>query len=72
MSNLHVVKNGQNWSLKQEHVSSPVYTAKTQAEIINSGTSLAKAYQVELFIHGRDGKIRERNSFGHDPFPPRG
>ncbi len=72
MSNLHVVKNGQNWALKQEHNPYPVFTAKTQSEIIDSGTSLAIAYQVELLIHGRDGKIRERNSFGNDPFPPRG
>ena len=26
----------------------------------------------EVFIHGRDGKIRERNTYGHDPFPPQG
>ncbi|WP_268245296.1 DUF2188 domain-containing protein [Vulcaniibacterium thermophilum] len=26
----------------------------------------------ELFIQGRDGQIRERNSYGDDPFPPKG
>jgi hypothetical protein len=25
-----------------------------------------------MFVHGRDGKIRERNTFGHDPHPPTG
>jgi hypothetical protein len=23
-------------------------------------------------IHGRNGQIRQRNSHGHDPFPPKG
>ena len=31
-----------------------------------SGTERAKQEKVELLIDGRDGKIRERNSFGHD------
>jgi hypothetical protein len=25
-----------------------------------------------LLIHGRDGRIRARDSHGHDPFPPKG
>jgi len=28
--------------------------------------------QSEMFIQGRDGQIRERNSYGDDPFPPKG
>ncbi|MFC4484303.1 DUF2188 domain-containing protein [Cupriavidus campinensis] len=32
-----------------------------------AGTKRAKADKVELLIHGRDGQIRECNSFGHDP-----
>jgi hypothetical protein len=23
-------------------------------------------------IHGEDGRIRERNSYGNDPYPPKG
>ncbi|MDE0092409.1 MAG: DUF2188 domain-containing protein, partial [Oligoflexia bacterium] len=26
----------------------------------------------ELSIHGRNGRIREKNSYGSDPFPPKG
>ena len=39
----------------------------TQEEAISAGTERAKRDKVELLIHGRDGQIRERNSFGHDP-----
>ncbi|WP_354677352.1 DUF2188 domain-containing protein [Cupriavidus plantarum] len=39
----------------------------TREEAIAAGTERAKQDKVELLIHGRDGQIRERNSFGHDP-----
>lgn len=39
----------------------------TQEEAVQAGTARAKKDKVELLIHGRDGQIRERNSFGHDP-----
>jgi hypothetical protein len=26
---------------------------------------------VEVVTHGRDGKIRDSDSFGHDPHPPK-
>jgi hypothetical protein len=25
----------------------------------------------DLYIHGKDGTIRGRNSYGRDPFPPK-
>ncbi|GJG96735.1 DUF2188 domain-containing protein [Cupriavidus pauculus] len=39
----------------------------TQEEAITAGTEIARRDKVEILIHGRDGQIRERNSFGHDP-----
>ena len=36
------------------------------------GTEAAKKSKSELFVHGRDGRIRERNSYGNDPYPPKG
>lgn len=46
---------------------------KTQeAEAIQRAREIARNQESELFIHGRDGRIRERDSFGNDPFPPRG
>ena len=44
----------------------------TQSEAIDAARNTAQREQVELLIHGRDGQIRERDSSGHDPFPPRG
>ncbi|MFT3965672.1 MAG: DUF2188 domain-containing protein [Sphingobium sp.] len=44
----------------------------TQSEAIGAGRDIARNQQSELLIHGRNGQIRERDSFGGDPFPPRG
>lgn len=44
----------------------------TQREAISFAKNIAKNQQSELFIHNRKGQIRERNSYGNDPFPPRG
>lgn len=44
----------------------------TQAEAINVAREIAKNQQSELFIHNQQGQIRERDSYGNDPFPPKG
>ncbi|MDR0701597.1 MAG: DUF2188 domain-containing protein [Azoarcus sp.] len=44
----------------------------TQQEAIDRARDIAIKQQSELFIQGRDGQIREINSYGHDPFPPKG
>ncbi|MDP1898635.1 MAG: DUF2188 domain-containing protein [Sulfurimicrobium sp.] len=44
----------------------------TQQEAINRARGIAVNQQSELFIQGRDGQIRERNSYGNDPYPPKG
>lgn len=68
--NQHVVPSEKGWAVK----SSGSLRAKkfsTQREAISAGREIAKNQKTELFIHGRDGRIRERNSYGNDPFPPR-
>jgi len=39
----------------------------TQREAIDVATQIARNQQAELFVHGQDGKIRNRNSYGNDP-----
>lgn len=38
-----------------------------QYQAILEGRKLAKVYQTELIIKGRNGKIRWRSSYGSDP-----
>ncbi|MGG0717940.1 DUF2188 domain-containing protein [Robertmurraya massiliosenegalensis] len=44
----------------------------TQREAIAYGKEIAKNQQSELVIHNLKGRIREKNSYGNDPYPPRG
>lgn len=68
----HVVPNGDKWSVRRSGTARASGTFATQQEAIARARELAQNQQTELYIHGRDGRIRERNSFGKDPFPPKG
>lgn len=65
-ANIHVVPAGDGWAVETAGGGRSNSFA-TQEEAIKAGTARAMRDKVELLIHGRDGQIRERNSFGHDP-----
>lgn len=64
--NIHVVPADDRWAVWTEGGLGRE-TFDTQQAAIAAGTERAKQKKVELLIHGRDGQIRERNSFGNDP-----
>ena len=39
---------------------------------IAAAREIARNQKSELVIHGRDGRIREKDSYGNDSFPPKG
>lgn len=70
--NVHTVKNsdGKGWVNK---VAGEVLSKhRTQEKAIESGRAIARKAQSEHLIHRTDGRIRARNTYGEDPFPPRG
>ncbi len=70
--NQHIVKTNDGWGVRGEGNQRITKNFETQQQAIDFGKSIAKNQQSELLIHGIDGKIRERNSYGNDPFPPKG
>lgn len=68
----HVVPSGGKWSVRKAGASRASNTYDTQQEAIARGREIARTQQTELYIHGRDGRIRERSSYGNDPHPPKG
>jgi len=70
--NQHVVPHGDDWAVKGEGNSRATSVHSTQKEAIEQARDIAKNQQSELLIHGTNGQIRERNSYGNDPFPPEG
>lgn len=70
--NQHVVPHPDGWAVRgagNERVSS---IHGTQAEAAAQARATAERQGTEAIIHGRNGQIRERDSYGNDPFPPRG
>ncbi|MEA4850335.1 MAG: DUF2188 domain-containing protein [Paludibacter sp.] len=70
--NQHVVPNGNNWAVKGEGNSKNTRNTQTQKEAINIARTIARKEQSELIIHGKDGQIRQKDSYGNDSFPPKG
>lgn len=70
--NQHVVRSGDQWAVRGEGNSRVTSKHETQAEAIEAGRRIAQNQKSELLIHGRNGQIRERNSYGSDPHPPKG
>lgn len=70
MANQHIVKRGNDWAVRKEGAERDTRLFNTQVEAIKAGKKIAENQRSELFIHGRDGKIRERNTYGNDPCPP--
>lgn len=68
----HVVPAGDGWAVRKAGARRASGRFPTQKAAIDSARKLAKKQRTELYIHGRDGKIRERDSYGSDPHPPKG
>jgi uncharacterized protein YdaT len=60
----HVVPNKGNWSVKRAGASRASSTHSTQADAIQAATKIARNQQTEVYVHGRDGRIRERKDPG--------
>jgi len=70
--NQWVVQRDDGWAVKGEGNSKDTSHHDTQKEAMNAARDIAKNQKSEMFVQGRDGKIRERNTYGDDPFPPKG
>lgn len=64
---IHVLPNGGKWAIKGEGNQKATKITDTQSEAIKFATEQAKNQKTELLIHGKDGRIREKNSYGNDP-----
>jgi len=69
--NQHVVKTNDGWGVRGEGNSRITSEHRTKNAAENAGRQIAKHQQSELVIHGRDGKIQDKDSFGKDPCPPK-
>lgn len=70
--NQHVVPHSKGWAVKGSGNKKATSVHKTQEEARKTAMGIAINQRSEVVIHGKNGKIRAKNSYGNDPFPPRG
>ena len=68
--NQQVVLHDGEWAVRGVGSQRASSVHPTQHEAIDAAQEIARNQGSELFIHGRDGRIWERNSYGDDPFLP--
>lgn len=67
----HVVPYEDKWGVRGEGNDRLTSVHDTQAEAISAARQIAINQRSEVVIHGTDGKIRDKDSYGPDPCPPR-
>lgn len=68
---IHVVPHPAGWATRKEGASRSGSISNTQKEAQQKARQQAKREKVEVVTHGRDGKIRDSDSYGNDPYPPK-
>ncbi len=69
--NQHVVKRSNGWAVRGERNKKDTSHHPTQAEAIERAREIAINQQSEVVIHRRNDEIRDKNSYGKDPCPPK-
>lgn len=70
--NIHVVRNGGVWQAKQENAQRSSGNFATQKQAFDRAREIARNNGQEVAIHGLNGQIRAKHSYGNDPYPPKG
>lgn len=68
---IHVVPHSDGWATKKEGNQRAGAVTDTQKAAIDRARDQAMRERVEVVIHRRDGTIRDSDSYGNDPNPPR-
>jgi hypothetical protein len=69
---IHVVPHGSGWATRRESAARVGSIHNTQADATQTARGTAVRERGEVIIHRPDGRIRDANSYGNDPFPPKG
>ena len=69
--NQHVVPRGNNWGVRGEKNARITSTHPTQGKAIEEARRIAINQRSEVVIHRKDGTIRDKDSYGNDPHPPK-
>lgn len=60
------------WQVKGGGNQKATRVTATQKEAFKVARKIATNQKSEVLVHGRNGKIRNKYSYGNDPYPPKG
>lgn len=69
----HVVPNSSRggWDVKRSGAQRASIHTETKADAVKVGRIMSQRAGSELVVHGRDGRIQQKDSHGNDPCPPK-
>jgi uncharacterized protein YdaT len=67
----HVVPHGGEWAVRKEGGKKVTETFDTQAKALERAREIAINQGTEVVTHRPNGQIRDSDSYGNDPNPPR-
>lgn len=70
--NQHVVTHEGGWAVRGEGNQRATSMHRTQKEARQAARDIAINQRAEVVIHGRDGHIRDKDSYRNDSYPPKG
>ncbi len=68
---IHVVPHKDGWATRKEGAGRVGVVTSTQKAAIDRAKEQAVRANVEVVIHRKDGRVRDSDSYGNDPNPPR-
>lgn len=72
MKQVFVSPKGSQWKVQSIGTRKAAGLFDKKSEAMKKATQVAKNQKAELIVQKQDGKIQLKNSFGNDPFPPKG
>ena len=68
---IHVVPRGDGWAVRRQGASRASSVHGTQGSATDAVRATARRQGGEVVIHRADGRIRDADSYGNDPCPPK-
>lgn len=69
----HVVpRQDGGWGVKGSNSAKASHVTAKKADAVKIAREISKNQGAEMLVHNKDGKIGYCNSYGNDPFPPKG
>ena len=69
----HVVPNADGgWDVKKDGATRSSGHFDRKQDAVDAGRKISQNQGTEFYIHGKDGKIQNKDSHENDPNPPKG